>query len=245
MLHPDKQAVLTAGALALALALAEGVPTKTHVLNLRHRLVDGHRVCGPPLDTLHDLAPRPQSCVVTAPSSQMVRPKCRYVRRASLRVIALALSAFQGLAFPRGGIFAAALPGRSRHGICGCQRRHRREAGDLLIGGVLVKKPGQQRRLADVSGRKRGSPYPKAFLVDRDAELMADARLGAAMFAGAPFPFALDPGAVDEQMQRPLRSRPELCLILGDGPDQSALVLAGWFLAICSVTVMPSRTRGT
>ena len=37
----------------------------------------------------------------------------------------------------------------------------------------------------------------------------------------------------------------ELCLILGDGPDQSALVLAGWFLAICSVTVMPSRTRGT
>ena len=33
------------------MALTEGVATKTHVLNLLHRLVDGKVVGGPPLDT--------------------------------------------------------------------------------------------------------------------------------------------------------------------------------------------------
>ncbi len=47
VLHHDEQAVLTAA----ELALAEGVPTKTHVLNLLHRLVDGKVIGGPPLDT--------------------------------------------------------------------------------------------------------------------------------------------------------------------------------------------------
>jgi hypothetical protein len=47
VLHHDEQAVLT----AVELALAEGVPTKTPVLNLLHRLVDGKVVGGPPLDT--------------------------------------------------------------------------------------------------------------------------------------------------------------------------------------------------
>ena len=47
VLHHDEQAVLV----AVELALAEGVPTKTHVLNLLHRLVDGKVVGGPPLDT--------------------------------------------------------------------------------------------------------------------------------------------------------------------------------------------------
>lgn len=54
VLHHDEQAVLT----AVELALAEGVPTKTHVLNLLHRLVDGKVVGGPPLDTPHALALR-------------------------------------------------------------------------------------------------------------------------------------------------------------------------------------------
>ena len=40
------------------LALAEGVPTKTHVLNLLHRLVDGKMIGGPPLDTPQALALR-------------------------------------------------------------------------------------------------------------------------------------------------------------------------------------------
>jgi transposase len=47
VLHHDEQAVLS----AVEMALAAGVPTKTHVLNLLHRLVDGKVVGGPPLDT--------------------------------------------------------------------------------------------------------------------------------------------------------------------------------------------------
>ena len=52
VLHHDEQAVLT----AVELSLAEGVPTKTHVLNLLHRLIDGKVVGGPPLDTPQALA---------------------------------------------------------------------------------------------------------------------------------------------------------------------------------------------
>jgi hypothetical protein len=47
VLQHDEQAVLT----AVELALTEGVPTKTHVLNLLHRLIDGKVIGGPPLDT--------------------------------------------------------------------------------------------------------------------------------------------------------------------------------------------------
>jgi hypothetical protein len=52
VLHHDEQAVLT----AVELALTEGVPTKTHVLNLLHRLVDGKVIGVPPLDTPQVLA---------------------------------------------------------------------------------------------------------------------------------------------------------------------------------------------
>ena len=52
VLHHDEQAVLT----AVELALTEGVPTKTHVLNLLHRLIDDKVVGGPPLDTPQALA---------------------------------------------------------------------------------------------------------------------------------------------------------------------------------------------
>jgi hypothetical protein len=54
VLHHDEHAVLT----AVELALAEGMPTKTHVLNLLHRLVDGKVVGGPPLDTPQSLTLR-------------------------------------------------------------------------------------------------------------------------------------------------------------------------------------------
>jgi hypothetical protein len=47
VLQHDEQAVLT----AVELALAEGVPTKTHVLNILHRLIDGKTTGGPDLDT--------------------------------------------------------------------------------------------------------------------------------------------------------------------------------------------------
>lgn len=42
VLHYDEQAVLT----AVELSLAEGVPSKTHVLNLLHRLIDGKVIGG-------------------------------------------------------------------------------------------------------------------------------------------------------------------------------------------------------
>lgn len=54
ILQHDEQAVLT----AVELALAEGVPTKTHVLNILHRLVDGKALGEPPLDTPRALALR-------------------------------------------------------------------------------------------------------------------------------------------------------------------------------------------
>ena len=46
-LHHDEQAVLT----AVELALEAGIPTKTHVLNLLHRLIDGKTTGGPGVDT--------------------------------------------------------------------------------------------------------------------------------------------------------------------------------------------------
>jgi hypothetical protein len=52
VLHHDEQAVLA----AVELALSEGVPTKTHVLSLLHRLVDGKVFGEPPLDTPQALA---------------------------------------------------------------------------------------------------------------------------------------------------------------------------------------------
>ena len=47
VLHHDEQAVLA----ACEMALAEGVATRTHVLNLLHRLVDGKTIGGPDTDT--------------------------------------------------------------------------------------------------------------------------------------------------------------------------------------------------
>jgi hypothetical protein len=46
VLHHDEQAVLC----AVELALEDGVPTKTHVLNILHRLIDGKAPPAPPID---------------------------------------------------------------------------------------------------------------------------------------------------------------------------------------------------
>jgi len=45
VLHHDEEAVLT----AVTMALDVGVPTKTHILNLLHRLLDGKPVTTPPV----------------------------------------------------------------------------------------------------------------------------------------------------------------------------------------------------
>jgi hypothetical protein len=50
----DGQAVLV----AVEMALAEGVATKTHILNLLHRLIDRKTIGGPNIDTPQALALR-------------------------------------------------------------------------------------------------------------------------------------------------------------------------------------------
>ena len=45
VLQHDEQAVLT----AVEMALEAGAPTKTHILNLLHRLVDGKPMDAPPI----------------------------------------------------------------------------------------------------------------------------------------------------------------------------------------------------
>jgi transposase len=52
VLQHDEQAVLT----AVEMALAAGVPTKTHILNLLHRLVDGRPTTTPPVEAPQALA---------------------------------------------------------------------------------------------------------------------------------------------------------------------------------------------
>jgi hypothetical protein len=52
VLHHDEQAVLT----AVELALEAGAPTKTHILNVLHRLVDGKPVDAPPVKPPNALA---------------------------------------------------------------------------------------------------------------------------------------------------------------------------------------------
>lgn len=54
VLHHSEQAVLA----AVELALAEGVATKTHVLSILHRLIDGKTTDGPLIDTPQALALR-------------------------------------------------------------------------------------------------------------------------------------------------------------------------------------------
>jgi transposase len=62
VLQHDEEAVLT----AVELALSEGVPTKTHVLNLLHRLIHGKATRGPDIDT-------PQALIL----SQRADGECR------------------------------------------------------------------------------------------------------------------------------------------------------------------------
>jgi len=54
VLHHDEQAVRV----AVEMAIAEGVATKTPVLNLLHRLIDGKTIGGPDVDIPQALALR-------------------------------------------------------------------------------------------------------------------------------------------------------------------------------------------
>ena len=77
VLQHDEQAVLT----AVELALEAGVPTKTHILNVLHRLVDGKPVDAPPVK------PPKALTLTTEPQANVERydalRKAREVRHAS------------------------------------------------------------------------------------------------------------------------------------------------------------------
>ncbi len=70
VLHHDEQAVLV----AVEMALAEGVATKTHVLNLLHRLIDRKTTGGANIDT-------PQALVLN------LEPKANVERYDGLRIL--------------------------------------------------------------------------------------------------------------------------------------------------------------
>ena len=77
VLHHDEQAVLT----AVEMALDTGVPTKTHILNLLHRLLDGKTTVVPVVDA-------PQALTLTSePQANVERydvlRRAREVRHAS------------------------------------------------------------------------------------------------------------------------------------------------------------------
>lgn len=82
------------------------------------------------------------------------------------------------------------------------------DVADLLIGRDLAEQLRQHGRIADIAASELDRPDFQCFLIDPEVNLAPDAAFGAAMLAGIPLTFTLnlDPGAVDQEVQRPLRS---------------------------------------
>jgi len=80
------------------------------------------------------------------------------------------------------------------------------DAADLLMGRDLAQQVRQHRRIADVAPGDLDRPNLQRFLVDPEVDLAPNAPFRTAMLACIPlaFTFDLDPGAVDQQVQRPL-----------------------------------------
>ena len=96
VLHHDEQAVLV----AVELALEDGVPSKTHVLNRLHRLVDGKTT--PPIITAPQAltlatSPRPMPNV-TIPCARSARCAMRHDPAAGALVIMLRSLKMRGMA---------------------------------------------------------------------------------------------------------------------------------------------------
>ncbi len=101
VLQHDEQAVLT----AVELALTEGVPTKTHVLNLLHRLVDGKVVAAGRHWIPHrrwpcTASPRPMSNAMTACAPRSQEVAMRHDPAAGAVVI-MARAASKCMAWPK------------------------------------------------------------------------------------------------------------------------------------------------
>lgn len=149
------------------------------------------------------------SAVVTAPSSP---DGSTYTLRCPQDFVAR--DSPGGVRFPRFGVLA----GRDDRGgptggdgvvtPAGVEGTIGSDAGDLLFGWDLIEQFGQHRRIPDVACSELGGADFQRFLVNSDVDLAPDAASGAPVLARVPFPFALDldPGAVDQEMQRTIRS---------------------------------------
>ena len=85
--------------------------------------------------------------------------------------------------------------------ICG-------DTGDVLIGGDLGQQFGQHGGIPDVAAGDLDRPDLQRLFVDPEMDLAPDAAFCPAVLTRVPltFPFDLDPGAVDQEMQRTLRA---------------------------------------
>ena len=88
--------------------------------------------------------------------------------------------------------------------LAGVEGTIRGDAGDLLVGRNLVEQFGQHGRVAHIAGGELGRADLQCLLVNPDVDLAPDAPFRAAVLAGVPLAFALDldPGAVDQEVQR-------------------------------------------
>jgi len=84
----------------------------------------------------------------------------------------------------------------------------RSDAGDFLIGWDMAEQLGQHRRIPNVAAGDLDGANFQCLLINPEVDLPPDAAFGPTVLARVPFPFALnlDPSAVDQQMQRPLRA---------------------------------------
>jgi hypothetical protein len=89
--------------------------------------------------------------------------------------------------------------------VVGTIRSH---AADLLVSWNLVEQIGQHRCISGVAARDLDCSDFQRLLINADVDLAPDAPFAAAMLAGVPlaFPFDLDAGAIDKQVQRALRA---------------------------------------
>lgn len=81
-----------------------------------------------------------------------------------------------------------------------------RNAANLLVLRNLAEQIRQHRCIADMAPGDLHGPDLQRFFVDAEVDLAPYPAFRAAVFASVPFPFAfdLDPGAIDQQVHRPL-----------------------------------------
>lgn len=119
-----------------------------------------------------------------------------------------------GIGLPEFGILAGRYDsggptGRDRvMALAGVEGTIGGDAADLLFGRDLVQQFWQHRRIAYVARSELRRSDFQGLLIDPDVDLAPDPAFCTAMLAGVPLAFALDldAGAVDQQMQRTIRS---------------------------------------